>query len=542
MNQKEPISQPEKAESAVGKAVSYEVEVEPSGVFLTVFPSLSVDQRPNSEEIHAELLRQNLHTVQKDLIIKAIASSTGKPVLIGDYPGPQDPEVKVEISKNKMEATVEIIPSRKKASPTLNEIYARLKEKGIISGITEQDVIKALDNPKKPVVVARGKLPQDGVNARIEYAFDFSKTGKPREEADGRVNFFDLNLVYNVRAEDVLAEKIAKTDGIPGCTVTGDPIQAKGGRDVPLPLGKNVYAAENGLLRAAIDGQVQMVNGKFHVSPVFEIKEDVDVSTGSISFVGSVIVRGSVQMGFSIKAEGDIEVYGTVSGAILEGNNILVKSGIQGMQRGHIRARGNVTAKFIENANVSAQDTITVAEAILHSNISAGKKVIVQGKRAVIVGGTVRAGEEIVSRSAGSHLATLTTLEVGLNPELRDEMVKVKNEIKDTQWRMEQAQKALQLLKNMEANGTITPEKKELLLKTTKVYYTLTGQHETLRKRYAAIEEQIEELKYGRVKVAETVHPGVKIVIRSAILPVRDPVNYATFYEEDGDIKIGPYK
>lgn len=540
MNTEELVMQPEKAESTTENTVLYEVEVEPDGVFLTVFPSLS--EHPNPEEIHTELLRQDLHTVQRDLIIKAVASPKGTPVLIGDYPGPQEPEVNIEISKNKMEATIEVIPSRKGLMPTLDEIYARLKEKGIVSGITEQDVAKALDNPKKHVVVARGKLPQDGVNARIEYAFDFSKAGKPREEADGRVNFFDLNMVYNVRAEDVLAEKISKTDGIPGYTVTGDPIQAKGGRDVPLPLGKNVYAADNGLIRAAIDGQVRMVNGKINVSPVFEIKEDVDVSTGSISFVGSVIVRGSVQMGFSVKAEGDIEVYGTVSGAILEGNNILVRSGIQGMQRGYIRARGNVTAKFIENANVSAQDTITVAEAILHSNISAGKKVVVQGRRAVIVGGTVRAGEEIVSRSAGSHLATLTTLEVGVNPELRDELVKVKSEMKDTLWRMEQAQKAVQLLKNMEANGTITPKKKELLLKTTKAYYTLTGQHEKLRKRYAALEDQIEELKNGKVRVAETVHPGVKIVIRSAILPVRDPVNYVTFYEENGDIKFGPYK
>jgi uncharacterized protein (DUF342 family) len=520
----------------------YQVTVEPNGVYLTVSPPLSGELGINPRELYAELLARDLHTVKRDAVMRAVSAPTGKPVLVGEYPGPEGPEIKVEVSQTKMEASVEVIPSRKGTKPSIKEMKSWLAEKGVVFGINEPQLELALDRPKHPVNIATGMPATDGTNGRIEYAIDFSKTGKPKEEIDGRVDFHDLNLVFNVRAEDVIAQKIPKTDGIPGSTVTGEAVPAKPGKDIPSPLGKNVYMDEAGMIRAGIDGQIQIINGKINVNPVFEVKEDVDVSTGSITFVGSVIVHGSVQMGFFIKAEGDIEVYGTVSGATLEGNDIMVKNGIQGMQRGHIRAKGKVTAKFIENANVFAQDSVTVAEAILHSNVSAGRKVVVQGRRAAIVGGTVRAGEEILSRVVGSNLATPTSLEVGVNPELRDELSKVKKEMKDVQYNLEQTQKAVQLLKNLETNGTITQEKKEMLLKVTKSYYNLVGQHESLRNRVSDIEQQIEELRNGRIKVSETVHPGVKIVVGTAILPIRDRVSFATFYEENGDVKIGAYR
>lgn len=520
----------------------YEVTVEPTGVYLTVKPLQSGEQGCNHQIIYDQLLASDLHTVRQDAIMRAVNFPTGEPVLIGDYPGPKEPEIRIEITKNKMQATLEVIPSRKGTLPTFEAIQEGLAKKGVVFGIDEEQIRVALESPKQPVNIAQGRNAQDGTDARVQDVFDYSRVGKPKEELDGRVNFHELNLVFNVQAEDVIAEKLPKTDGVDGLTVTGEPISAKPGKDIASPQGKNVYIDEAGMIRASVDGQIQIINGKFNVNPVFEVKNDVDVSTGSISFVGSVVVRGSVQMGFAIKAEGDIEVFGTVSGATLEGNNITVKSGIQGMQRGYIRAKGNITAKFVENAHISAQDTITVAEAILHSNVSAGKKVIVQGKRATIVGGTVRAGEEIIARMVGSHLATPTTLEVGVNPELRDELSKVKKEMKDVKFHLEQTQKAVQLLKNLEANGTITPEKKQMLLKVTKSYYTLMGQHETLRSRSGHIEQQIDELKNGKIKIAEIVHPGVKIVVGSAILPVRDAVKFSTFYEEDGDVKLGPYK
>jgi uncharacterized protein (DUF342 family) len=111
--------------------------------------------------------------------------------------------------------------------------------------------------------------------------------------------------------------------------VLGQPIFPKPGKDMPMPLGKNVYADGN-RIRAAIAGQLQLVNNKLHVSPVIEIKGDVDLSTGNVEFVGNVVVRGSVQSGFTVKADGNVEIFGSVSGGTVEGANIVIRMGIQG--------------------------------------------------------------------------------------------------------------------------------------------------------------------------------------------------------------------
>ena len=89
---------------------------------------------------------------------------------------------------------------------------------------------------------------------------------------------------------------------------------------------------------------------KISVIPVIEVNGDVDLSTGNIEFVGNVIVRGSVQTGFFVKAGGDVEITGTVSGGIVEGKDVVIRMGIIGMQNGYVSAVQDLQAKFIQNA------------------------------------------------------------------------------------------------------------------------------------------------------------------------------------------------
>ena len=48
--------------------------------------------------------------------------------------------------------------------------------------------------------------------------------------------------------------------------------------------------------------------------PVYVVPGDVDFSTGNIDFIGSVKVMGSVRNGFSVKAEGNVEIMGRLEG------------------------------------------------------------------------------------------------------------------------------------------------------------------------------------------------------------------------------------
>jgi len=422
----------------------------------------------------------------------------------------------------------------------LDEVYDKIHAAGVVHGLDRAAVDRAYERPGNQVVCAKGDPAVDGTNASFVYSFDLSKKGQPVELADGRVDFKALNLFTVVAEGDLLAEKTPPTPGTTGVDVLGQPVFAKPGKDLLFPTGKNVYVEDNKIF-AGISGQMQIVNNKIHVSPVIEIKDDVDLSTGNIDFVGNVVIRGSVQAGFSVKADGNIEIYGSVSGGTVDGKNVLIRMGIQGMQRGYVKAKENVATKFIENANVSADGDIMVTDTILHSRVNAGRKVLVEGKRGFIAGGHVMATEEIRAKVVGTHLAVSTDLEVGVNPEIRDEYQRIRKELKQAENNLDQAQKTLLILKKYD-QSELPPDKREMLLKLTKSQFLLAGQVDLLRRRVTEIELIFEEARYGKIRVSDIVYPGVKIIMGALVKPIRESHKYVSFFTEEGEIKIGSFR
>ncbi len=475
-------------------------------------------------------------------VVRAVKEASGSPIKISDKSTADltEPEIQILVDRDRMGASLTVVIPKNSRPLAMEEVYDKIHAAGILHGIDREAVQRAYDRPGIQVVCAKGDPPVDGTNAVIEYTFDLTKKGQPVELPDGRVDFKDLNLYTVVAEKDVLAEKTPPTQGTTGTDVLGQPVFAKAGKDLLMPAGKNVYVDDNKLV-AGIAGQMQIVNNKVHVSPVIEIKGDVDLSTGNIEFVGNVVIRGSVQAGFTVKADGNIEIYGSVSGGTVDGKNVLIRMGIQGMQRGYVKAKETVATKFIENANVSADGDIIVTDTILHSKVHAGKKVLVEGKRGFIAGGHVMATEEIRAKIVGTHLAVATDLEVGVNPDIRDEYQRIRKELKQAENNLDQAQKTLLVLKKFDQSD-MPPDKREMLLKLTKSQFLLAGQVDTLRRRVTEIELIFEEARYGRIRVSDIVYPGVKIVMGPLVKPIRENHKYVSFFSEEGEIKIGSFR
>lgn len=453
-----------------------------------------------------------------------------------------EPDIRVLVARDRMEASLEVILPSGSRSLGMDELMESINKAGVVFGINLEDVKRAYDHPGINVTFARAQKPVDGTNAFIKYYVNTENLkGRPEEKEDGSVDFKNLNFFTIVQEGDVLAEKIPATLPVPGTDVLGNEISGKPGKDIMAPLGKNVQLVDGTMIVSKIAGQLLIANNKINVVPVLEIKEDVDVSTGNINFIGDVIVRGSVQPGFEVKADGNVEIFGTVSGSTVEGRNVIIKMGIQGMHRGYVKAKENVIAKFIENATVHAGIDIVVSDVVLHSRISAGKKVLIEGKRGLIVGGTTTAGELIRAKVVGSQMATITALEVGVNPMLREEYQQIRGEMKKISSTVEKTQKALIILRSMD-QSTMPPDKREMLLKLTKAQFHLAGQSETMRNRMAAIEAEFDSMREGQIKVADSVYPGVKIVIGTLLKPVSEVMKFVSLYAEGGEIKIGSFK
>ena len=191
-------------------------------------------------------------------------------------------------------------------------------------------------------------------------------------------------------------------------------------------------------------------------------------------------------------------------------------------------------------AGIPDQD-IFISDVVLHSQLSAGKKIKVEGRRGQIVGGVLSAGDEIIAKSAGSTSTTPTDLQAGVNPKLREEYMGLRKDLKVTETSLDQLQKGLFTLRSMDQNQ-MPPEKKELLLKITRAQFTTMGQVETMRKRMFELEAAYEELKNGQIKISDYVYPGVKITIGPLVKPIQEELRFVVFYAEAGEIKFRPFK
>lgn len=518
----------------------FKITTTAEGVFLTVYPRRDEGASVDEQVILQAIGQQGLDKYSHANVTEALQETSGKPVKIAELPE-TEPEVQIAVSKDKMEADIQIHLPKNSKPPTVEKAMQKISDMGIVFGINEEVIRQVCATPETHMVFAVGQKPVDGTNATINVLVNMENKGHPAALEDGRVDYKNLNIFTIVAQDDVLAEKIPATPGVPGTNILGQTLPAKPGKDVPLPLGKNVTAVDKLKIVAAMSGQMQLVGNKINVLPVIEIKEDVDLSTGNIEFIGSVVVRGSVQQDFHVKAEGNVEINGTVSGGTVEGKNVVIKMGIQGMHCGYIKAVENVVTKYMENAKVIAGQDILVSDVILHSQVSAGKRVVVEGKRGQIIGGTIMAGEEIRVQSVGTHMSTATNMEVGVNPMLREEYQQVRKEIKKLETTLDQAQKAVHILKSVDSQ-LLSPDKREMLLKTTKTQFQLAGQIDHLRTRLDEIELALEDMRYGHIKAANVIYPGVKITIGTLVKPIREPLKFVSLYAEDGEIKIGTFK
>ena len=83
--------------------------------------------------------------------------------------------------------------------------------------------------------------------------------------------------------------------------------------------GKNCFFDEGDLrFYAEITGQPLLKNNKIVVVPIFTVAGDVDLSVGNVNFLGSIVVNGNINAGFSVTASEDIRVLGNVEGAFLK--------------------------------------------------------------------------------------------------------------------------------------------------------------------------------------------------------------------------------
>ena len=338
----------------------------------------------------------------------------------------------------------------------------------------------------------------------------------------------------------LLARLVPVTPGVEGANLYSDPLPPRMPKVVKLRYGKNIEInSDKTEIFAACEGLVKLFEGKVLVNNVYEVPNHVGPSTGDVTFEGSVIVHGNVLGGFTVKAKGDIEVMGSVEGAtVISGGNITLHAGIQGMSKGKVEAVGDVHARYIENAEVITGGDVH-SEAILHSQVTCKGKVTVEGKKGMISGGAISAGESVTTKILGSHMGTSTTVSVGIDPIMLQEYAELKKSLPKMKGEVAKLEQIINLLnKRKEADGQLETDKQEMYMSAVRNKIFLGNKLKQAQLRFDELDELVENKNNGMVCVSNELFPGVKISIGSVSTYVRDEIKYVKLVKDGADIKM----
>jgi len=522
-------------------------------VLLKVTPSLG--QGKKASELYAMHFLQDRKAAKIDeaLVKKTVHEASGEYVKVAEFEHKSynDSVVYVEISEDEMTGYVKTTSPGEGGCDVSYETYmATFKQNRLVHGIKEEFLRHFVDQPiyNENVIIAEGTPSVHGKDAYIQYNFETDEHKvRLREGSDGKIDFKELNIIQNVVENQPLAVKIPPEKGKSGWTVTGKMLDADDGKEISLPVGSNVHVSEDGAtILATINGQVVMSNGLINIEPVYTVDGGVNLKSGNIDFRGTVMVNGDVEDGFFIKADGNIEVNGSVGKADLDAQgDIIIHQGINGKGEGRIHAGKSLWARFIQNSNIQSGSMVVASDGIINSNIVADERIVCQGKRASIMGGKLRAGEEINAKTLGNPTSgTETICEVGYDPKSKEEMDRLQMEKDNANRLLEDMKPNITTLTNLKQQKKTLPEDKETLLqdlltKRNQLTTDLKKIEESLKK----IQEYLNSLKArGKVSASQKIYPGVKIIIRDIREEVHAEHKAATFILEAGVIRATKYE
>lgn len=533
----------------MAKSAHVKLNVRPNGTFLTLYPPVEGGRNLIIDEVEAYLDK----VIQGGYEKVAVREELKKPLvavreiqILQNQISPVNETVVVSVMADRMSVKGRFYPPTEGGSLLdRDDIISEMVRSGVKYGVVEDTIAQFLNNRQyeETLVIAEATKQVEGSDAVIKFFFNTDLTQKPKVNEDGSVDFHHLDVISSVSAGDLLAELTPAVQGKPGIDVCGGLLRPVKVKQKILRVGKNIKLSEDGLKAySEVDGHATMEGEQIFVSNMYDVPANVDTSTGDIEYEGNVLVHGNVLAGFSITAKGNIVVEGVVEGANLRaGGHIILKRGIQGMDRGILKANGNVISRFIESATVEAGGYVS-ADAIMHSNVSAKGDITVDGKKGFISGGNIRSGTMVSAKTIGSSMGTSTNIEVGIEPEIIKEY---HNLGKEQETLKEEQEKNMQILlalaKRIKLGEKLPPDKLLQFKKANEAKDNMTKRDEEIVERLKVLKETIDSYEGGMVKVSSVAHPGVKLTISNAIYYVKTETSYCRFVKSQGDVKIDSY-
>lgn len=459
----------------------------------------------------------------------------------------------LKIDDDKMTASLTLIPPYGGAPISLFQIQLALQEKGVVSGIMTNEIEAALkEGHATERIIARGLRPVPGTDAQFQSLIPEIRERKPQVDKRGIADYRDLGQIIVVKQSAPLMRRIPPSVGEKGQDITGQILSPKPGQDIQFAAGlqgAELDPNDNNLLVAAITGQPKLVPNGVVVEPTINLAL-VDISTGNISFDGTININGDVKDGMKIHSSGDVFVGGTVEAAEIEADgNIVIKGGVIGHSEhsgdpneipsfsAKIISKGSISAHFAENVCMEAGTDIIIEEFSMHNHLTALNRILIGksgGKKGRIIGGITCASVLVKAAIIGSKAGFITKIKAGFNPYLQTQLDKLKLQIDANTKEQENINKVVAFV-------LAHPEKdkNDLLNKLIHTREKLEIDCARLHADRTELLSKMTLAEHVQIIVEEAVHCGTEIQIGNSIWKNNETRGKGVFQLIDGEINFG---
>lgn len=446
----------------------------------------------------------------------------------------KDADISISITPDKMQAFATLFCGEGVGSSlSIEAVQKAIAAAGIKKGLKEDIIQKAVEEANKgtpvtDILIAEGKLPTEGGEEQFVLKVNLASNKSVTITKDGRADYKNRDTMTTVKKGAVLAEIIPPNGNAEdGWDISGAIKKPGQTQSAAIETGENVVAekGEDGITRllAACDGMLNYDKKKISIQNQHIIKGNVGVETGNVKFTGSVMITGGVERGYVVMSGGEIRVGETVETALLSADgDIMIKQGVKGGGKGILRSKKSIMTGFAEQATLLAVDDIIIKQACLQCIVKGNSKLVLQGDKGNLIGGSIRTKQGIEAANIGSPRGGKTEISFGQNYLIADQIDVEEREIS----KLKQQLAKLDILMNKPQIQSNPEKLKKARMDKVRGLKII----EKRGLRLFTLREKFEEHFESEIIVRGTIYPGVVIESHGRFREITDEMKSVRFY------------
>ncbi|MEM9084266.1 MAG: FapA family protein, partial [Planctomycetota bacterium] len=404
----------------------------------------------------------------------------------------------------------------------------------LAQGEDPEEIVRVVATGEASVPGTDGELVlSDAISARVVAAREVREAAngrrsvsepqqsEPEESEESVADYYSRSAFVVVERGELLGKLREPQDGIDGLDVFGRAISASKGKRSSIALDDTVKVSRNSEVHAAIPGELRLNEETLTISPILNVKADVNFSVGNVVFPGDVDIRGGVKDRFKVKAGGRLIVRGLIEAATIESaGDAEFGGGLAGRGKADINVSGSLSSRYLDSATVAVGGDCHIEREINACSLHVGGEFI--SPRCSVRGGSVSVLRGISVGRLGGEGDIATKLTIGYIPELNSQLAAALQHLPALEEPDTQRQSRLS---NLEAQGEdLSGSEREEIMVLGMELAERADQAAKLRQVIQAACKAMIAKTASSVEVHDAIFPGVTIGMRGWKINVRNVI------------------